>query len=81
MVEEALELIGGVKNLIRPGSTVVIKPNAGHNYGPETSVCTSPEAVAATIKVLRKANPKQIILAEAAAIGCDPTPVIWSMYN
>jgi len=71
MVEEALDLIGGVKNLIRPGTTVVVKPNAGHNYGPETSVCTSPEAVAAVIKVIRKANPKQIILAEAAAIGMD----------
>jgi uncharacterized protein (DUF362 family) len=71
IVGEALDLIGGVKNLIRPGSTVVVKPNAGHPWPPETSVCTSPEVVAATIKEVRKAGPKQIILAEAAAIGCD----------
>ena len=71
MVEEALSLLGGVESLIKPNSTVVIKPNIGHDYPPETSVNTSPAMVAATIKVLRKARPRQIILAEASAIGCD----------
>jgi uncharacterized protein (DUF362 family) len=71
MVAEALDLIGGVESMIRPGSTVVIKPNAGHESGPETSVNTSPAMVAAVIKVLRRARPAKIILAEASAIGCD----------
>ncbi len=71
MVEEALSYLGGVDSLIKPNSTVVVKPNAGHDYPPETSVCTSPAMVTAVIKVLRKARPKQIILAEASAIGDD----------
>jgi uncharacterized protein (DUF362 family) len=71
MIESALDHLGGVQSLIRPGSTVVIKPNAGHEGGPDTSVNTSPAVVKAAIHVLRKANPKQIILAEASAIGCD----------
>lgn len=71
MVEEALSLLGGVDILIKPNSTVVIKPNAGHPIPPETSANTSPAFVAAVIKVLRKANPKEIVLAEASAIGCD----------
>jgi len=71
MVEEALSYLGGVGSLIKQNSTVVVKPNAGHDYPPETSVCTSPAMVAAAIKVLRKAKPKQIILAEASAIGDD----------
>jgi uncharacterized protein (DUF362 family) len=71
MVEEALSHLGGVTSLIKPGSTVVVKPNAGHPYLPERSVTTSPAVVAAVIKELRKAQPKEIILAEAAAIGCD----------
>jgi uncharacterized protein (DUF362 family) len=71
MVDSALDHLGGVQSLIRPGSTVVIKPNAGHEGGPDTSVNTSPAVVKAAIHVLRKANPKQIILAEASAIGCD----------
>lgn len=71
MVGEALSLLGGVESLIKPNSTVVIKPNIGHTYPPETSVNTSPAMVAAAIKVLRKARPRRIILAEASAIGCD----------
>jgi len=71
MVAEALSLLGGVSSLIKPGAVVVIKPNAGHPFPPETSVNTSPAMVTAVIKELRKAQPKQIILAEAAAVGCD----------
>lgn len=71
MIDEALSLLGGVERLIKPNSTVVIKPNAGHPFPPETSVNTSPAVVSAVIKVIRKARPKEIILAEASAIGCD----------
>jgi uncharacterized protein (DUF362 family) len=71
MVEEALSLLGGVTSLIRPGSTVIVKPNAGHPFPPETSVNTSPAVVTAVIKELSKAQPKEIILAEASAVGCD----------
>jgi len=71
MVEEALSLLGGVNSLIKPNSTVVVKPNAGHFQPPETSVNTSAAVVAAVIKELRKAQPREIILAEAAASGFD----------
>lgn len=71
MVEEALSLLGGVTSLIRKGSTVVVKPNAGHPFPPETSINTSPAVVSAVIKELRKAQPKEIILAESSAVGCD----------
>jgi len=71
MVEEALEHLGGVESLFEPGATVVLKPNAGHVYPPESAVNTSPEVVTAAIKALRKGEPKEIILAEASAIGCD----------
>lgn len=71
MVSEVFSLLGGVEQLIKPNSTVVLKPNAGHSAGPETSVNTNPTVVAAVIKEVRKANPKEIIVAESAAIGCD----------
>ena len=71
MVHEVLSLLGGVNSLIKPNSTVVIKPNAGHAMLPETSGNTSPEIVAAVIKEVRKAQPKEIIVAESAAIGGD----------
>jgi uncharacterized protein (DUF362 family) len=71
MIEQALDHLGGVKSLIKEGSTVVLKPNAGHPGGPESAINTSPEVVTAAIKVIQKAKPGKIILAEAAAIGCD----------
>ncbi len=71
MVEEVLGPFGGIKSLVRTGSTVVLKPNAGHVAPAESSVNTNPELIAAVIKEVRKADPKEIILAEASAIGCD----------
>jgi uncharacterized protein (DUF362 family) len=71
MVAEVFSLLGGITSLIKPNSTVVIKPNAGHPFKEETSVNTSTAVVSAVIKELRKAKPKEIILAEAAARGCD----------
>jgi uncharacterized protein (DUF362 family) len=71
MIDETFSLLGGLNNLIKPNATIVVKPNAGHYFGPETSANTSPAVVAAVIKKLREANPKEIIVAEAAAVGCD----------
>jgi len=71
LVEEVLAPFGGVRSLIKPRSTVVLKPNAGHVAPAETSVNTNPALIAAVIKEVRKAGPKEIILAEASAIGCD----------
>ena len=71
MVDEALSLMGNVEKLIKPGSTVVIKPNAGHPAAPETSVNTSPEVISAAIKAIRRYGAKKIIMAEAAAVGQD----------
>ncbi|MGN0716067.1 MAG: DUF362 domain-containing protein [Anaerovoracaceae bacterium] len=70
-VTRVFDLMGGVQNVIRKGTTVVLKPNAGHAEPPETSVCTNPEVVRAVIREVKKAEPKRIIIAEAAAIGCD----------
>ncbi|MBN1104008.1 MAG: DUF362 domain-containing protein [Deltaproteobacteria bacterium] len=71
MVHEVLEPLGGVTSLIRQRSTVVLKPNAGHVAPPQSSVNTNPDLVAAVIKEIRKADPKEVIVAEASAIGCD----------
>ena len=66
MVQEVLAPLGGVRALIKPKSTVVLKPNAGHVAPPETSVNTNPELVAAVIKEVRKAEPKEKKPAAAA---------------
>jgi len=71
MVEKALDHLDGVKAIIKPGSTVVIKPNAGHMGGPDSSINTNPGVVASVIKAVQKAHPGKIILAESSAMGCN----------
>jgi uncharacterized protein (DUF362 family) len=71
MVEQALSHLGGIAAVIKPGATVVIKPNGGHMGPPDCSINTNPAVVTAVIKAVQKANPKKIILAEASAVGCD----------
>ena len=58
-VTRVFDLMGGVQNVVRKGSTVVLKPNAGHAEPPETSVCTNPEVVRAVIREVKKAEPKK----------------------
>ena len=71
-VAKVFELMGGIENMIEPGTTVVLKPNAGHAAPPESSVCTSPDMVRAVIRELKtKTKVRKIIIAEAAAVGCD----------
>lgn len=71
MVDQIFELLGGVENIIKKNSTVVLKPNAGHLGKPGTSVNTSASLVGAVVKAVKAAGAKKVIVAEAAAIGCD----------
>ena len=70
-VTRVFDMMGGAAKMIEPNSTVVLKPNAGHAAPPEFAVCTHPETVRAVIRDVKKANPKRIVIAEAAAVGCD----------
>ena len=70
-VTRVFDLLGGVENMLEKNATVILKPNAGHAAPPETSVCTNPEVVRAVIREVKKVKPKRIVIAEAAAIGCD----------
>jgi uncharacterized protein (DUF362 family) len=47
ILHDVLAPLGGVGNLIKPKSTVVLKPNAGHAAPAETSVNTNPGLIAA----------------------------------
>lgn len=71
MVVDTFELLGGVGALFKPNSVIVVKPNAGHPFPPESSVNTNTDLVYCVIKEIKKAKPKEIIVAEASARGCD----------
>lgn len=68
MVRRAVEALGGVRKVVKPGSRVLIKPNVGFNR-PEA--VTSPEVLRAVIEVVREADPREIVVAESAVRGYD----------
>lgn len=70
-VTRVFDMLGGVTSLIKPNTTVLLKPNAGHAAPADFAVCTHPETVRAVIHEVRKANPKRIVIVESAAVGCD----------
>ena len=53
-VTKVFDLLGGGTNMIEKGSTVVLKPNAGHAAPAEFAVCTNPETVRAVIREVKK---------------------------
>jgi len=58
LVEEttrkAIDLLGGISNFIRPGSSVLVKPNLLMAKGPEFGIDTHPELVRAVVKMLKR---------------------------
>src|SRR4030043_748883 len=55
-VEKGLELIGGVSNLVKPGESMVMKPNVLYGTKPEKGVCTHPSVFRAVGIMLKKAG-------------------------
>jgi uncharacterized protein (DUF362 family) len=74
-IRNAVELVGGIAQVVRPGQTVMIKPNFGVPVPPETGVITDPEAVEAVIKICKEAGPGKILVAESTVVGFDTADV------
>lgn len=77
MVERALRPFGGIEKFVRPGDTVVLKPNAAWLRTPEQAANTNPEVVAAVAELCQKAGAKRILIVEHT---CDnPATVCFEM--
>ncbi len=72
MMEELFSLIGPAPNLIPPKSRVLIKPNltAEENLW-EKGILTGPVFMQALVEEVQKARPKEVIIAEAIAVGLN----------
>jgi uncharacterized protein (DUF362 family)/Pyruvate/2-oxoacid:ferredoxin oxidoreductase delta subunit len=53
-LRHSLELIGGLKNFVKPGQKVIIKVNGIMSVGPEAGVTTHPSVVSSVVKEVRK---------------------------
>lgn len=60
MLERALAELGGIGAFVRPGQTVLIKPNIGWDVPPERGGNTHPEIVARLVTLCREAGAKSV---------------------
>lgn len=62
IVAKSIELLGGMSKFVRPGDTVVIKPNIGWDRSPEQAANTNPLVVQGLIEMVLDAGASKIRL-------------------
>ncbi|MDR2036716.1 MAG: DUF362 domain-containing protein, partial [Bacteroidales bacterium] len=62
MFEKGIASLGGMKNFVKPGQTVVVKPNIGWDRVPELGANTNPELVAKIIEHCLAAGAKEVFV-------------------
>ena len=75
IVRKAIEIAGGLTDIISPGDTVLIKPNLVWASPPETGTTTDPRICKTIANTVRELGAKPII-AESSIIASDTEEVI-----
>jgi len=74
-VRKALDLIGGIQRIVKPGARVLIKPNFGVNVSAGTGVITDPGVVEVMVKICKEANPGRLMVGESTVVGFNTAHV------
>jgi len=68
LVRKAIEMAGGLGNIVKPGNKVIIKPNIVGDQPPENAATTDPRVCKTIANIIRELGAKPII-GEAPWIG------------
>ena len=60
MFDEGINAIGGISEFVKPGQTVVVKPNIGWDAVPERAANTNPELIGRIVKRCYEAGAKSV---------------------
>lgn len=66
LVRQAVDLIGGMSRFVKPGQTVLIKPNQTVYYSAEEGCTTDPTVVAGVIRLAKAAGAGRVQIAESS---------------
>ncbi|MBN2340359.1 MAG: DUF362 domain-containing protein [Deltaproteobacteria bacterium] len=80
--KKAIETLGGMKQFIEPGDTVVIKPNVGWDRTPVQAANTNPLVIRALVEMCVAAKAKKIIVTDNTCnepSRCFTRSGIWKM--
>ena len=69
MIEEAVSLIGGIDQIIKPGDRVFIKPNVFSAQHPDEAATTDLRVLEATIQLVKDAGAGAVLVGENPAIA------------
>ena len=64
LVRAALGALGGIERFVRPGETVLLKPNMAWDRSPEQGANTDPGVVAEVVRQCRAAGARRVIVAD-----------------
>ena len=66
LVREAIDLLGGINRFVKPGQTVLIKPNQTVFYSAEEGCTTDPLVVGALIQLVHDAGASRVQVGESS---------------
>jgi uncharacterized protein (DUF362 family) len=67
MFKKAIEAWGGMKRIVKPGQTVVVKPNIGWNVTPDRAANTNPKLVEAIVRECLNVGAKEVFVMDHTA--------------
>jgi uncharacterized protein (DUF362 family) len=67
LVREAINHLGGMESFVRPGQTVLIKPDLSVFYSAEEGCTTDPLLVGALIRLAKAAGAVRVVVAESSS--------------
>ena len=65
-VRRAVAALGGMERFVRPGKTVLIKPNIGWDRLPEQAADTDPAVVAELVRLCRAAGARRVVVTDVS---------------
>jgi len=67
-VKRSVDLLGGIERFVKPGETVLLKPNLLTDTEPEKGITTHPEVVRSVIRLIKPLTPHVL---------CGDSPSVW----
>ncbi len=64
LVRRAVRALGGMERFVRPGESVLVKPNMAWDRSPEQGANTHPDVVAEVVRLARAAGARRVLVAE-----------------
>ena len=77
-LDEAMQMLGGLSSFVKPGQTVLLKPNLFSAHPPEHAVTTHPELVRQVIQMCAKAGAGRIWVGDSP-VGTQDEKRLWAV--